>query len=317
MKNIASSAMPSSTAFWPAPAKLNLMLHITGRRHDGYHELQTVFQFIDFADELVFKVRDDDQIIRHCNDFVVPENKDIIIQAANLLRESFRRETLSSAESTDDVQRKSPSTGVDIHLTKNIPMGAGLGGGSSDAATTLVALNQLWQMAFSIDDLAAMGLTLGADVPVFVRGFAAFAEGIGEKLTAISPSEKWYLVLIPPVHVSTKEVFENSDLTRDCSTIKLCDLSRREWRNVCTEVVCKNHHEVAQAIEILGKYSIAKMSGTGASVFAGFETKAQAEEILQKIRQNRLSSSWFSFVAKGQNRSSLHGFLDSQMERVG
>ncbi len=296
-----------SKQLWPAPAKLNLMLHITGRREDGYHELQTVFQFIDFADVLEFKLRADEQILRHCEDFDVPENEDIIIRAANLLREKYSQKNPAGCN----------NTGVDIYLKKQIPMGAGLGGGSSDAATTLIALNKLWDTQFSTDELAAMGLTLGADVPVFVRGFAAFAEGIGEKLSPISPPEKWYLVLIPPVHVSTKKVFENSDLTRDCSAIKLCDLSRREWRNVCTPVVRKNYPVVSQAIDILGEYSKAKMSGTGASVFASFDTKAQAEEILQKICKNAEIEGWISFVAKGLNRSPLHHFLETQRSGSG
>ncbi len=287
---------------WPAPAKLNLMLHITGQRDDGYHELQTVFQFIDFADQLEFNIRNDNQLFRFCENFAVPENEDIIIRAAKLLQENFRRKNPG----------REKKLGVDIHLLKNIPMGAGLGGGSSDAATTLVALNTLWQMQFTIDELAGMGLVLGADVPVFVRGFAAFAEGVGEKLTPFSPPESWYLVLIPPVHVSTKEIFSNPQLTRDCSTIKICDLSRREWRNVCTPVVLKNYPLVSQAIEILDEYSKACMSGTGASVFASFDTKAQAEEVLQQIRENPVVKSWISFVAKGLNQSPLHHFLESQ-----
>ena len=287
---------------WPAPAKLNLMLHITGQRDDGYHELQTVFQFIDFADQLEFNIRNDNQLFRFCENFAVPENEDIIIRAAKLLQENFRRKNPG----------REKKLGVDIYLLKNIPMGAGLGGGSSDAATTLVALNTLWQMKFSIDELAEMGLALGADVPVFVRGFAAFAEGVGEKLTPFSPPESWYLVLIPPVHVSTKEIFSNPQLTRDCSTIKICDLSRREWRNVCTPVVLKNYPLVSQAFEIIEKYSKACMSGTGASVFASFDTKAQAEEVLRQIRQNPVVRSWISLVAKGLNQSPLHHFLESQ-----
>jgi len=296
----------TTRSVWPAPAKLNLMLHIIGQREDGYHELQTVFQFIDFADELEFKLRNDGQIVRHCENFDVPENEDIIIRAANFLRERYSQDN----PSTDK------NVGVDIYLTKKIPMGAGLGGGSSDAATTLIALNRLWGMQLSIDELAEIGLVLGADVPVFVRGFAAFAEGIGEKLSPVSLQEKWYLVLVPPVHVSTKQVFSNSDLTRDCSAIKLCDLSRHEWRNVCTPVVIKNYPIVLQAIDIIDKYSKAKMSGTGASVFAGFDTKAQAEDVLQKISRDLKNEGeiegWSSFVAKGLNQSPLHHFLESQ-----
>ena len=289
-----------SRPVWPAPAKLNLMLHIIGQREDGYHELQTVFQFVDYSDALEFQLRSDDQIVRHSEDFDVPEDEDIIIRAAKLLCERY----LQKNQSEDKL------AGVDIYLTKNIPMGAGLGGGSSDAATTLIALNRLWQLQFSIEELAELGLILGADVPVFVHGFSAFAEGVGEKLSKISLPEKWYLVLVPPVHVSTKQVFRNSDLTRDCSAIKLCDLSRHEWRNVCTPVVSKNYPLVAQAIDILGKYSAAKMSGTGASVFADFDTKVQAEDILQKIRSGTEIEGWNSFVAKGLNQSPLHHFLE-------
>ncbi len=291
-----------NSGIWPAPAKLNLMLHITGQREDGYHELQTLFQFIDFFDEIEFTIRQDNQLVRYCENFSIPENEDIIIQAAKLLQKNFYNKN-------PEAKKK---LGTDIHLHKKIPMGAGLGGGSSDAATTLVALNTLWQLRFSIDELAEMGLSLGADVPVFVRGFAAFAEGIGEKLSPFSPPESWYLVLIPPVHVSTKEIFSNRQLTRDCSTIKMCDLSRREWRNVCTPVVVKNYPLVLQAIEILNEYSKACMSGTGASVFASFDTEAQAEAVLQKIRKNSAVKSWISFVARGLNQSPLKKFLDSQ-----
>ena len=290
---------------WPAPAKLNLMLHITGQRQDGYHELQTVFQFLNFADTLEFKLRSDDRIIRHSENFDVPEDEDIIIRAARLLRERY----LQKKSSVD-------KAGVDITLTKNIPMGAGLGGGSSDAATTLVALNKLWGVQLSVEELAEMGLILGADVPVFVHGFAAFAEGVGEKLSPISLPEKWFLVLVPPVNVSTKEVVLNQDLTRDCSAIKLCDLSRLEWRNVCTPVVLKSYPMVSQAFDIINKYSKAKMSGTGASVFASFDTGAQADDVLQKISKNPAIKSWICFVAKGLNRSPLHYFLESQFQNL-
>ena len=287
---------------WPAPAKLNLMLHIIGRREDGYHDLQTVFQFIDFVDELEFRPRKDDKIVRISEGFELPQDEDIIIRAARMLRERYQHDNPSAGF----------CCGVDIKLTKNIPMGAGLGGGSSDAATTLTALNIIWGSGYSTDELAEMGLSLGADVPVFVRGFAAFAEGIGEKLRPVSLLEKWYLVLVPPVHVSTKKVFENLHLTRDCSAIKLCDLSRHEWRNVCTPVVIKNYPMVSQAFDIINKYSKAKMSGTGASVFSSFDTKVQAEEVLQKIRSEHEIGTWSSFVARGLNVSPLHHFLESQ-----
>ena len=167
-------------------------------------------------------------------------------------------------------------------------------------------------MQFSIDELAEIALALGVDVPVFVRGFAAFAEGVGEKLSPLLLDENWYLLLIPPVHVSTKEIFSNSQLTRDCSAIKICDLSRHEWRNVCTPVVVKNYPLVSQAIDIVSEYSKSYMSGTGASVFAVFETKQQAVDVLQQIRKNPATESWFSLVAKGLNQSPLHHILESQ-----
>ena len=284
---------------WPAPAKLNLMLHITGRREDGYHLLQTVFQFIDFADYLEFGVRDDGRIRRHSNaDFTVPADEDIIVRAAQKLREAAIDRHIAAAD-----------YGVDIHLQKNIPMGAGLGGGSSDAATTLLALNHYWRLGFSLDELADIGLELGADVPVFVRGFAAFAEGVGEKLQPVEPAENWYVLLIPPVHVSTQAVFENPDLTRDCDAIKLCDLSQKAWTNVCTPVVKKHYPEVSQAIDIINEYAEAKMSGTGASVFAAFAEKARAEQVLEKIRQKPEIAGWKSLLVRGQNQSSLHRFM--------
>jgi 4-diphosphocytidyl-2-C-methyl-D-erythritol kinase len=297
-KNVSASSPEHGSEFWPAPAKINLMLHITGRREDGYHELQTVFQFIDYADELSFKIRHDDVIVRHSDGFSVPQDEDIIIRAAKALREHYRVNNTATR-----------SFGVDIELVKKIPMGAGLGGGSSDAATTLLVLNRLWEMSFSIDELADIGLALGADVPVFIRGFAAFAEGVGEKISPISPPEKWYLLLIPPVHISTKEIFCNPELTRDTSAIKICDLSRHQWRNDCTAVVVKHYPEVSQAFEIINKYSKASMSGTGAAVFAGFDTEAQAEAVLQKIKENTAVGSWICFVAKGLNESPLHHLL--------
>ena len=284
---------------WPAPAKLNLMLHITGRREDGYHLLQTVFQFIDFADYLQFSTRGDNRIVRHSDpDFAVPAEEDIIVRAAKRLRQA--------------AVAKDPGAlhlGADIRLQKNIPMGAGLGGGSSDAATTLLALNHVWRLGFSSHELAEIGLSLGADVPVFVHGFAAFAEGVGEKLQPVSLPENWYLLLVPPVHVSTRQVFESPDLTRDCDAIKLCDLSQQEWRNVCTPVVVKNHPKVSQAIDIVDKYAKARMSGTGASVFAEFDSKTGAEQVLQKIRKNPEIADWTSRVVKGLNQSPLHRFL--------
>jgi len=289
--------MTDTTLVLPAPAKLNLMLHITGRRPDGYHELQTVFQFIDYADELRFDLRHDDRIVRHARGFDIDESDDITMRAANALRDAYR------ASGVD-------TPGVDITLDKRLPMGAGLGGGSSDAATTLLALNHLWGGCLDIEQLADIGLKLGADVPVFVRGSAAFGEGVGEILTPVELPEAWYVVVVPPVHVSTRKVFEHPDLTRDCSAIKICDLLQTEWRNVCTEVVAADYRPVSQAIEIIGDLSAdsagARMSGSGASVFTACADKRQAEQILKKVQANPVTADWICFIARGLNRSPVH-----------
>ena len=269
------------------------MLHITGRREDGYHELQTVFQFLEVGDSLQFECRDDGAIQLSGSPDSVSMEENLVYRAAKKLQ-----------------QESLCQLGVNIRLQKNMPLGAGLGGGSSDAATCLLALNRLWQLNLSIEYLCEIGLTLGADVPVFVSGVAAFAEGVGEKLRPISLPEPWFLVLIPPIHVSTKEIFCNGQLTRDCSPIKLCDLSRQQWHNVCTPVVVESYPEVAQAIEILNNFSIGRMSGTGASVFAEFKNKALADAAISEIRKN-LPENWQSFVAKGLNESPLHTFLKS------
>ena len=190
--------------------------------------------------------------------------------------------------------------GVDIRLNKRLPLGGGLGGGSSDAATTLQALNQLWELGLSSQRLAEIGLALGADVPVFVHGFAAFAEGIGELLTPIEPDQPWYLVITPHVHVSTAEIFQDSELTRDCPTIKIRELPASGWDNVCLPVVVKHYPQVAEAMEVLGQHAKARMSGTGASVFAAFDSEAEAQEVREKLPEE-----WASFIAKGLNESPL------------
>ncbi len=269
------------------------MLRITGRREDGYHNLQTVFQFLDYGDKLQLERRDDVAISMCGGHVSVAMEDDLTYQAARLLQ-----------------QLSKSRQGVDIQLQKNLPLGAGLGGGSSDAATCLVALNYLWNLNLSTEQLSEIGLKLGADVPIFVQGTAAFAEGVGEKITPISLDEPWFLVLTPPVHVSTKKIFCKPELTRDCSAIKICDLSRQQWDNVCTPVVVRQYPEVAQAIEILSKFSVARMSGTGASVFARFDSEAEAKQILTQIRAQYLPQNWKSFLAQGMNESPLRTFLN-------
>ncbi len=281
--------MNTTAKRWPAPAKLNLFLHITGRRDDGYHQLQTVFQFLDYGDELTFTLRDDGKVCRTSDLAGVLAAQDLVVRAAKLL-----------------FQYSHCSQGVDIEVEKRLPMGGGLGGGSSNAATTLVALNELCELGLSIDELATLGLQLGADVPVFVRGTAAWAEGVGEQLTPLegeqAPPEPWYLVIAPDCQVSTKVVFNAPDLTRDCHPITISHFLAGQGINVCEAVVKKRFPPVAKALDFLLKYAPARMSGTGACVFAAFDDRAAAQQALES-----LPGVWRGFVAKGMNRSSLKG----------
>ena len=283
---------------WPAPAKLNLFLHIIGQRDDGYHLLQSVFQFVDFSDRLSFEIRDDAEIHRVSEIAGVDEASDLTVRAARLLQQSA-----------------SIRQGVDIHIEKNLPMGGGVGGGSSDAATTLVALNHLWHAGLSLDQLAQLGLQLGADVPVFVKGQAAFAEGVGEQLEAIELAEPWFLVVKPPVHVSTAEIFSDPQLTRNSPAIKICDLragaiSLDDLSNVCQPVAIRYYPEIAEVIAALKQYGQARMTGTGACVFVGFDTQAQARQAQQALPEH-----WEAFVARAMNTSPLHRFLNEQMQK--
>jgi len=273
---------------WPAPAKLNLFLHVTGRRSDGYHELQTLFRFLDHGDSLRFDVRSDGGIRRVSGPAEVPEDQDLVVRAARLLqREAGVR------------------AGVDIHLVKRLPFGGGVGGGSSDAATTLVALNHLWRAGFSRERLRALGLQLGADVPVFVFGRNAFAEGVGERLQAVDLPPAWYVVLTPPVHVATAQVFAHADLTRDSVPITLATFFSGAVRNDLEGVVCSMHPEVAVALAWLSEFGPARMTGSGASVFCGFATPEQAQAVW--IRKPAL---WRGFVARGLQEHPLLGLGD-------
>lgn len=276
---------------WPAPAKLNLMLHITGRRGDGYHELQTVFQFLEFGDELSFSLRADSAIQLSGNPGVALE-QDLIWRAARLLQQSTGCEQ-----------------GADIEIHKRLPMGGGLGGGSSDAATCLHALNRLWQLELSSPQLAELGLQLGADVPIFVHGFAAFAEGVGERLTPVELEQAWYLVISPPISVTTGEIFADPELTRDSPPIKICDLFVSSWDNVCTAVVAKHYPEVRQALAWLSGHAKARMSGSGASVFADFASQAEALAVQAELQTSEFAH-WPAFVARGCNQSPLLQFMN-------
>jgi len=269
---------------WPAPAKLNLFLHVVGRRDDGYHLLQTVFQFIDWCDDLYFELRSDRRLCRSSRLAGVAEEDDLVVRAARALRDSAAVDSL----------------GVNIYVDKRLPMGGGLGGGSSNAATTLVALNQLWGLNFSLQRLAEIGLALGADVPVFIHGYAAWAEGVGERLTRINPEEPWYLVVVPACSISTAEIFSAPELTRDSKIVKIRGFIASAGRNDCEPVVCARYPDVAEALEWLSQYAPARMSGSGASVFSAFDTESAAQRALQQLPEK-----WQGTVVKGINRSPL------------
>lgn len=272
----------------PAPAKLNLFLHITGRRADGYHNLQTLFQFVDYGDELAFRVRTDNELSLTPEIEGVAAEDNLIIRAARLLQK------------TSD----SP-LGADIRLTKILPMGGGLGGGSSDAATTLLALNHLWKLGLSLDELAELGVSLGADVPVFVRGQAAFAEGVGEQLTPVPElDEPWYLIVCPQVHVNTGKIFQHEGLTRDTDPINIRTALRQGGRNDCQQVVTMLYPEVGNALNLLNKFSFAKMTGTGACIFSSFGSEKEALRV-----SDQLPAEYVAFVAKGSNLSMTHKVL--------
>lgn len=269
---------------WPAPAKLNLFLHINGRRSDGYHELQTLFQFVDCCDQLDFRVTDTPELILHSDmSNVVADSDNLILRAAKSLQQSTGYRG-----------------GTEIWLDKRLPMGGGLGGGSSDAATTLVALNQLWNTQLSHDELAAIGLKLGADIPVFIHGFAAFAEGVGERLQTVNPAELWYLIIAPDAHVSTAAVFQDPQLPRNTPKLGIDTLLSQPWRNDCQELVVSKYPQVAKALGWLLEYAPSRMTGTGACVFGEFSSQQQALAALAK-----LPSDMQGFVAKGMNISPL------------
>ncbi|WP_028629918.1 4-(cytidine 5'-diphospho)-2-C-methyl-D-erythritol kinase [Metapseudomonas resinovorans] len=276
--------MQDAQLILPAPAKLNLMLHILGRRADGYHELQTLFQFLDHGDELGFSLRQDGEIHLRTEVPGVPHDSNLIVRAARKLK----------AESGCRL-------GADIWLDKRLPLGGGIGGGSSDAATALLALNRLWNLGWSEDRLATLGLSLGADVPVFVRGRAAFAEGVGEQLTPVELPEPWFLVAVPQVFVSTAEVFSDPELTRNSPPIKVRSLLEGGGRNDCQPVVEKRYPDVRNALILLNNFTSARLTGTGACVFGSFPSKSDADKV-----SRQLPATLPSFVAQGRNISMLH-----------
>jgi 4-diphosphocytidyl-2-C-methyl-D-erythritol kinase len=272
---------------WPAPGKLNLMLRVVGRRSDGYHLLQTVFQFLDFGDRLAFRLREDGRLLRVEGIPGVPDSLDLTLRAARLLQ-----------------QHTDCRLGAEIAIEKRLPIGGGLGGGSSDAATALVALNHLWGTGLGLDRLARLGIELGADVPVFVHGQSAWAEGVGEELSPIELPTPWYLVLIPACRVATAEVFADPELTRDSPSIKIRDFLEGSVCNDCQPVVCRRYPEIAEAVEWLGRFGQARLTGTGACVFAAFGEEREARRV-----QQLLPAPWHGLVARGLNISPLRQAL--------
>lgn len=271
-----------------SPAKLNLFLHITGRRPDGYHNLQTLFQLLDYGDEMTLNTRSDGEITLSPDLPGVPFEQNLIIKAVRKLE-----------------PYKITQAGVDIHLRKRLPMGGGIGGGSSNAATTLVALNHLWQCGLNKQQLQAIGLQLGADVPVFINAQTAWAEGVGEALEPIKMQPKWFLVAQPGCHISTAEIFSHKDLTRDTSAIKVAAFLERGSKNDCEALVRKLYPQVDKALIWLQKFDRnARMTGTGACVFASFESAEKAQQV-QALLPNHLPG----FVAQGVNQSPLYKLL--------
>ena len=268
---------------YPAPAKLNLMLRIVGRREDGYHLLQTVFQFVELCDWLTFLPHDSGEVVLEDVILGVENDDNLVVKAANLLK-----------------SETGFSGGVRIRLEKNLPMGGGLGGGSSDAATTLVVLNSLWNLKLSCEKLMELGLSLGADVPIFVFGHAAWAEGVGEKITKIDVKEQWVLILNPNCHVNTKEIFSAKDLTRNSKSITIDEFNAGKVKNDCLSVVCKHYEAIEKALCDLSVFSEARLTGTGACIFAQFESEKLAIEA-----ELTLKDKWQTYLTKSCNKSPL------------
>lgn len=287
--------MIHGTTVWPSPAKLNLFLYITGRRANGYHDLQTLFQFLDHGDELTITANNSGNITLSPALADVALEDNLIYKAAMALKNAAQ----------------SP-LGADIQLHKVLPMGGGIGGGSSNAATTLVALNYLWQTGLSDDQLAEIGLALGADVPVFTRGFAAFAEGVGEELSAVEPEEKWYLVVRPAVSIATKDIFTHPQLMRNTPKRDLASLLTTPYENDCEKIVRSLYPEVDKQLSWLLQYAPSRLTGTGSCVFAEFSSRKDAQAVFAQLPDNVLA-----FVAQGRNVSPLRKTLaDYQSAKI-
>jgi 4-diphosphocytidyl-2-C-methyl-D-erythritol kinase len=284
VRSASSASRPSAApTHWPAPAKLNLFLHVTGRRADGYHELQTLFQLIDLCDDLVLSVRADGVIERTAGPEGVEPETDLTVRAARALK---------AATGT--------ALGASIQVRKRIPVGGGLGGGSSDAATVLLALNELWECRLPLAELTTLGLSLGADVPVFIGGSSAWGEGVGERLTPVALPQAWFVIVHPGVTVSTAGVFQSPELTRNSPLITIRAFFEAGGRNDCEPVVRSRFPEVAEAMQWLGRYAPARLSGTGSCVFAACASAIEAERLAARVPDR-----WPSYVARGLNTSPL------------
>ena len=283
-----SLAALAGETLWPAPAKLNLFLHVVGRRADGYHELQTLFQLIDLCDTIGIAQRSDGRIERIDGPTDIPPATDLTVRAANALQ---------AAAGT--------RLGASLRVLKRIPAGGGLGGGSSDAATALLALNQLWDCNLPIESLAELGFSLGADVPLFVYGSSAWGEGLGERLTPVELPQRWFVILHPGVAVATREVFQAAELTRNSPRLTMRAVLESGGRNDCEAVVRARFPEVSHALEWLERWAPARLTGTGSCVFSEFASAAEAERVGARVPDH-----WRSFVARGLNRSPLHERLD-------
>jgi len=279
--NLVSGTM----TWWPSPAKINLFLHICSQYENGYHELQTLFQLLDYCDEIGTQINDSGEISLTDNIEGVDFHDNLIVKAAQALL-PFRQDE---------------SMGVCLSLRKRIPMGGGLGGGSSNAATVLVALNALWSCKLDLDALLKIGLKLGADVPLFVKGHSAFAQGVGEDLIAVSLPSHYYLVATPRVHISTQAIFTHPNLPRNTPKVDFSTYKFDSTQNDCEKLVCNEHPEVANLLQWLLNYAPSRMTGTGASVFAQFSSFKAAENVLKQL-PNDVSA----FIAKGIDSSPLH-----------
>ncbi len=284
----------SGISHWPAPAKLNLFLHVTGRRADGYHELQTLFQLIDLCDTITISPRADGLIERPAGPAGVAPEADLTLRAALALQ-----------------QLTGTRQGADLRVHKRIPQGAGLGGGSSDAATVLLALNELWECRLSLEELARLGLPLGADVPVFIEGSSAWAEGIGERLMPVTLPDAWYVIIYPGVGVSTREVFQSPELTRNSPLITIRAFFQSGGRNDCEPVVRARSPEVAAALDWLAGEGSARLTGSGSCVFTARSSLAEAERLAARVPDR-----WMSFVARGLNHSPVHEQLRQRGRRT-